>query len=112
MTFAWLQAPFVGIHRFVLAWNWQHVPRDWVRWSKLIRAIIDIKQRNPRFGCLKFSSPYGYILPEATLAALNHKFQNACAVQNASTSLPESLSGLIERVTFFDEDSGFGVLKV
>jgi exodeoxyribonuclease V alpha subunit len=33
-------------------------------------------------------------------------------VQNASTTLPESLSGLIERVTFFDEDGGFGVLKV
>ena len=26
--------------------------------------------------------------------------------------LPESLSGLIERVTFFNEDTGFGVLKV
>ena len=26
--------------------------------------------------------------------------------------MPESLSGLIERVTFFDEDRGFGVLKV
>ncbi len=26
--------------------------------------------------------------------------------------MPESLSGLIERVTFFNEDSGFGVLKV
>ena len=25
---------------------------------------------------------------------------------------PESLSGLIERVTFFNEDTGFGVLKV
>ena len=33
-------------------------------------------------------------------------------MQNASTTLPESLSGLIERVTFFDEDGGFGVLKV
>jgi hypothetical protein len=32
------------------------------------------------------------------------------AVQNASTIMPESLSGLIERVTFFNEDSGFGVL--
>ena len=28
------------------------------------------------------------------------------------SSLPESLSGLIERVTFFNEDSGFAVLKV
>ena len=25
---------------------------------------------------------------------------------------PESLSGLIEHVTFFNEDTGFGVLKV
>ncbi len=33
-------------------------------------------------------------------------------MQNASTILQESLSGLIERVTFFNEDSGFGVLKV
>jgi hypothetical protein len=38
--------------------------------------------------------------------------QNECAVQNASTTRLESLSGLIERVTFFNEDSGFGVLKV
>ena len=52
------------------------------------------------------------ILPEAALAVLGHKFQNQCAVQNTSTTLPESLSGLIERVTFFDEDGGFGVLKV
>ena len=33
-------------------------------------------------------------------------------VQNASTTLPESLSGLIETVTFHNEDTGFGVLKV
>ena len=33
-------------------------------------------------------------------------------MQNTATPLPESLSGLIERVTFFDEDGGFGVLKV
>jgi exodeoxyribonuclease V alpha subunit len=33
-------------------------------------------------------------------------------VQNASTTLPESLSGLIERVTFHNEDTGFGVFKV
>jgi exodeoxyribonuclease V alpha subunit len=26
--------------------------------------------------------------------------------------IPESLSGLIERVTFFNEENGFGVLKV
>jgi exodeoxyribonuclease V alpha subunit len=33
-------------------------------------------------------------------------------VQKPSTTLPESLSGLIERVTFFNEDNGYGVLKV
>ncbi len=33
-------------------------------------------------------------------------------MQNASTILPESLSGLIERVTFSNEDTGFSVLKV
>jgi exodeoxyribonuclease V alpha subunit len=49
---------------------------------------------------------------EEALAVLNHKFENKCLVQNASTNLQESLSGLIERVTFFNEDSGFGVLKV
>ena len=32
-------------------------------------------------------------------------------MQKASETLPESLSGLIERVTFFNEDNGFGVLK-
>ena len=33
-------------------------------------------------------------------------------MQNASTTLPESLSGLIERVTFHGEDNGWAVLKV
>ena len=33
-------------------------------------------------------------------------------MQNESTKLPESLSGLVERVTFFNEDNGFGVLRV
>jgi exodeoxyribonuclease V alpha subunit len=33
-------------------------------------------------------------------------------VQNASTTLPESLSGLIERTTFHNEAAGFGVLKI
>ena len=33
-------------------------------------------------------------------------------LQNTSTTLPESLSGLIERVTFSNEDTGFSVLKV
>jgi exodeoxyribonuclease V alpha subunit len=32
--------------------------------------------------------------------------------QNTSEVLPESPSGLIERVTFVNEDSGFSVLKV
>jgi len=52
------------------------------------------------------------IIPDVALAVLGHKFQNQCAVQNTATPLPESLSGLIERVTFYDEDAGFGVLKV
>ena len=33
-------------------------------------------------------------------------------MQKPSTTLPESLSGLIEHVTFFNEDNGYGVLKV
>jgi exodeoxyribonuclease V alpha subunit len=33
-------------------------------------------------------------------------------VQNASKTLPESLSGLIERVTFHNEENGWAVLKV
>jgi len=40
------------------------------------------------------------------------RIQNDRLVQNASTTLPESLSGLIERVTFTSEDTGFTVLKV
>ena len=80
--------------------------------GELIGAILEIKRHNPRFGCPGFSSPHGCILSEVALAVLDHKFQNQCSVQNASTSLPESLSGLIEPVTFFDEDGGFGVLKV
>ncbi len=80
--------------------------------AELIRAIVELNQRNPRFGCPGFSSPYGYILAEAALAVLGRRFQNQGAVQNTSPPLPESLSGLIERVTFFDEDAGFGVLKV
>jgi len=57
--------------------------------------------------------PHGScVIPDVALAVLGHRFQNQGAVQNTATSLPESLSGLIERVTFFDEDGGFGVLKV
>jgi hypothetical protein len=33
-------------------------------------------------------------------------------VQKPATILTESLSGLIERVTFFNEENGFGVFKV
>jgi len=33
-------------------------------------------------------------------------------VNRQSTTAPESLSGLIERVTFFNEENGYGVLKV
>jgi exodeoxyribonuclease V alpha subunit len=33
-------------------------------------------------------------------------------VQQPSAAVPESLSGLIERVTFFNEENGFGVLRV
>ena len=36
----------------------------------------------------------------------------SASLQNTSTTLPESLSGLIERVTFSNEDTGFSVLKV
>ena len=33
-------------------------------------------------------------------------------VNQSPSTLPESLFGLIERVTFFNEDNGYGVLKV
>jgi exodeoxyribonuclease V alpha subunit len=33
-------------------------------------------------------------------------------VQKPAKAFAESLSGLIERVTFFNEENGFGVLKV
>jgi exodeoxyribonuclease V alpha subunit len=46
------------------------------------------------------------------LATPQRSFQNPCPVQKPSNTLPESLSGLIERVTFFNEDNGYGVLKV
>jgi hypothetical protein len=32
--------------------------------------------------------------------------------EKTTTSFAESLSGLIERVTFFNDDTGLGVLKV
>jgi exodeoxyribonuclease V alpha subunit len=55
----------------------------------------------------RLDTPFG-----AALAVRIQKHHNERAVQNASTTLPESLSGLIERVTFFNEENGFGVLKV
>jgi exodeoxyribonuclease V alpha subunit len=33
-------------------------------------------------------------------------------VQNTPTTLPESLSGLIERITFHNEENGWVVLKL
>ncbi|MHB8521371.1 MAG: hypothetical protein ACYDH9_11530 [Limisphaerales bacterium] len=42
---------------------------------------------------------------ERALAVFARKFQNPRTVQNSSTTLPESLSGLIERVTFHNEDT-------
>jgi len=46
------------------------------------------------------------------LATSQWTFQNHAPVNQQSSTLPESLSGLIERVTFTNEDSGFSVLKV
>ena len=54
-----------------------------------------------------FVQAIGWALATTHLAPHNH-----CPVQNASTTLLESLSGLIERVTFSNEDTGFSVLKV
>jgi len=48
----------------------------------------------------------------ARLATPQRMSQNHFPVNQQSSTLPESLSGLIERVTFFNEDNGFGVLKV
>jgi exodeoxyribonuclease V alpha subunit len=50
--------------------------------------------------------------PLGVLATKPFGIQNRGPAQSASTTLPESLSGLIERVTFHNEDTGFGVLKV
>ena len=33
-------------------------------------------------------------------------------MQTPASNVPDSLSGLIERVTFFNEENGFAVLKV
>ena len=47
------------------------------------------------------------------LACFAGRAQNAFALHNQPTTMiAESLSGLIERVTFFNEENGFGVLKV
>jgi exodeoxyribonuclease V alpha subunit len=45
------------------------------------------------------------------LASPSHVPQNG-ALQPQPTTFPESLSGLIERVTFFSEENGFAVLQV
>ncbi len=49
---------------------------------------------------------------EEALAVLLWTLQNHSPLQKPSTTSPESLSGLIERVTFFNEENGFGVLQV
>jgi exodeoxyribonuclease V alpha subunit len=46
------------------------------------------------------------------LASTPHALHNSCPVQKPSTILPESLSGLIERVTFHNDENGWTVLKV
>ena len=50
-----------------------------------------------RFG--GFAGLHVRIIPEVALAGLGRRFQNQGAVQNTAIPLPESLSGLIERVT-------------
>jgi hypothetical protein len=47
----------------------------------------------------------------SNLASSSRAAQND-ALQPQPTAFPESLSGLIERVTFHNEDTGFAVLKV
>ena len=52
-------------------------------------------------------------MPQAALASAERPNQNAALLRTESPARPpESLSGLIERVTFFNEENGFGVLKV
>lgn len=51
-------------------------------------------------------------MPLGVLATAHLAPHNPCPVQNASTKLPESLSGLIERITFHNEENGWAVLKV
>jgi exodeoxyribonuclease V alpha subunit len=47
------------------------------------------------------------------LASVPARYQDALALpQQPPTAFPDSLSGLIERVTFHNEDTGFAVLKV
>jgi exodeoxyribonuclease V alpha subunit len=51
--------------------------------------------------------------PTSSLPAPSRPVRDAILLQSAATGpAPESLSGLIERVTFFNEDNGFAVLKV
>src|SRR5512137_358509 len=46
------------------------------------------------------------------LAMRQRSFQNRLPVNQPPKQFAESLSGLIERVTFFNEENGFAVLKV
>src|SRR5512137_513354 len=46
------------------------------------------------------------------LAMRQRSFQNRLPVNQPPKQFAESLSGLIERVTFFNEETGFAVLKV
>jgi len=48
----------------------------------------------------------------AWLATEAVQLPESSSVNPSPSALPESLSGLIERVTFFNEENGFGVLKV
>jgi hypothetical protein len=43
------------------------------------------------------------------LATLQRTFQNHFPVNQQSSTLPESLDGLIERVTFFNEENGYAI---
>jgi exodeoxyribonuclease V alpha subunit len=46
------------------------------------------------------------------LAVLFRTFQNQRLLQKPATTFAESLSGLIERVTYFNDENGYAVLKV
>ncbi len=52
------------------------------------------------------------MLTRGALATAGLAVQNRRPVQKPSTTIAESLSGLIERVTFFHEENGYAVLRV